>query len=170
MTYKKKSWKEKLEDSKQFPKILEFDPKFPCARALEKMGAKPGDSVVLASPLEVNAIMKEVPRGQLITLNEICRSLAKKHAIDYCCTMTAGIFVMTAAHAAEEAKSEGTKHITPYWRTLKMGGILNEKFPGGAEAQKKMLEQEGHRVIQRGKKLLVQGFEKHLVKLKYGMI
>jgi len=40
MAYKKKSWQEKLEDSKQFPKILEFDPKFPCGRALEKMGAK----------------------------------------------------------------------------------------------------------------------------------
>jgi len=55
MAYKKKSWKEKLEDSKAFPKILEFVPKFPCGRTLEKMGAKPGDSVVLAPPLELDS-------------------------------------------------------------------------------------------------------------------
>jgi hypothetical protein len=79
MAYKKKSWEEKLRDNKNFPKTLAFDPKFPCGRALEKMGAKPGDSVVLAPPLEVNEIMKKVPKGKLIILNEICKELAKKH-------------------------------------------------------------------------------------------
>lgn len=61
MTYKRKTWKEKLEDKKGFPKILEFDPKFPCGKALEKIGAKPGDNVVLAPPSEVNEVMKRVP-------------------------------------------------------------------------------------------------------------
>ena len=134
MAAKRKSWKEKLEDPKKFPKVLSFDPKFPCGKALTKMGAKPGDSVVLAPPLEVDAIMKEVPQGKLITLNEICRKLAADHGTDYSCTLTTGIFVMTAANAAQESRSEGMKSITPYWRTLKMDGFLNEKFPGGAEA------------------------------------
>ena len=44
----KQTWKEKLEDTKNMPKILDFDPKFPCGKALQKLGAKPGDSVVLA--------------------------------------------------------------------------------------------------------------------------
>ena len=109
MTYKKKSWKEKLENSKKFPKILEFDPKFPCGKALIKMGAKPGDSVVLAPALEVDEIMKKVPKGKLITIYEICKSLAEKHNVDFCCTLTTGIFIMTAAHAAEEDKLDHQK-------------------------------------------------------------
>ncbi len=164
MAYKKKTWKEKLEDSKAFPKILEFDPKFPCGRALEKMGAKPVDSVVLAPGLEVDAIMKQVPEGKLITLKEICQRLAKKHKAQYCCTLTTGIFITTAAHAAEEDRGKGETHITPYWRTLKMEGFLNDKYPGGAETQKKLLEKEGFSIIQKGKRFRVGNFSEYVIK------
>ncbi|MEW6607778.1 MAG: MGMT family protein [bacterium] len=158
MSKKRKSWKEKLEDSKNFPKILEFDPKFPCTRALEKMGAKPGDSVVLAPPLEVNEIMKKVPEGKLITLDGICKKLAEKHKTKYCCTLTTGIFVITAANAAEETNSD-----MPYWRTIKNTGELNQKYSCGAERQKKLLEKEGHSVIKRGKKYYVKDFKERLI-------
>ena len=150
MAYKKKSWKEKLEDSKKFPKVVKFDPKFPCGRALEKMGARPGDSVVLPRPLEVNEVMNKVPEGKLITLNEICGKLAKKHKTKYCCTLTTGIFVMIAANAAEETKSD-----LPYWRTIKNSGELNEKYPDGIERQKEQLEKERHTIIKRGRKYYV---------------
>ena len=60
MVYKKKTWSEKLQDKKQFPKILEFDPKFPCGKALSKWGAQPGDPVVLTAPFEVDEFMKQV--------------------------------------------------------------------------------------------------------------
>jgi hypothetical protein len=158
VAYKKKSWEEKLRDNKNFPKILAFDPKFPCGRALVKMGAKPGDSVVLAPPLEVNEIMKKVPKGKLIILNEICKKLAERHKTVYCCTLTTGIFVMTAANAAEETKSD-----VPYWRTIKNNGELNEKYPGGAERQKKLLEKEGHTVIKKGKKYYLKDYEEKLL-------
>jgi hypothetical protein len=160
MPKKRKSWQEKLENSKNLPKILRFDPKFPCARALEKMGAKPGDSVVIAPPLEVNEIMEKAPKGKLITLNEICKKLAEKHKVKYCCTLTTGIFVWIAANAAEEMKSN-----VPYWRTIKNNGELNEKYPGGVERQKKLLGKEGYKVIQKGKKYVVVNFEKYLIKL-----
>ena len=42
--------------------------------------------------------------------------------------------------------TEGRKDITPYWRTLKVGGQLNEKFPGGVEAQAARLREEGHTI------------------------
>jgi alkylated DNA nucleotide flippase Atl1 len=77
-----------------------------------------------------------------------------------------GIFARIAAGAAEEDTKEGEKNITPYWRTLKSGGVINEKYPGGEMGQKKLLENEGHKVIQKGKKYLVCDFEKNLVKLK----
>ena len=164
MTYKKKSWKEKLADNKKFPKILKFDPKFPCGKSLAKMGAQKGDSVVLVQPREVVGIMNHVPKGKLITLKEICQKLAQNHHTKYCCTLTAGIFIMTAAHAAEEDKIEGKKEITPYWRTLKIDGYLNDKYPGGAEAQKKLLENEGFKISSKGKKYVVDDYENYLVK------
>jgi hypothetical protein len=64
-------------------------------------------------------------------------------------------------------EKEGKKQITPYWRTLKTGGILDEKYPGGIENLKKRLEAEGHTVIQKGrsKHFMVRDFEKSLIKL-----
>jgi len=44
----------------------------------------------------------------------------------------------------------------------KTGGVVNEKYPGGVDAQKKLLEQEGHKVVQKGKKYVVADFEKYL--------
>ncbi len=112
------------------------------------MGAKPGDTVVLATPLKVDGIMKKVLKGKLITINEICKKLTKKHNVKFCCTLTTGIFIMAVAHAAEEATSE--KNTTPYWGTLKMESVLNDKYPGGSKAQKKLLEKEGFKIIQNG--------------------
>ncbi|MBU1118863.1 MGMT family protein [Patescibacteria group bacterium] len=167
MTYKKKTWIEKLEDEdkkKKYPKFLTFDPTFPCGPALTKMGAKKGDKVVITLPTEVDEIMKKVPKGKVITLKEISRKLAKKHNVDYCCTLTGGFFVTTAANAAKEYEKKGKKRITPYWRTLKMNGYLNEKYPGGLEAHRKLLEKEGFNIVKKGKnKYFVQDFEKYLV-------
>ena len=42
---------------------------------------------------------------------------------------------------------------------------MNEKYPGGAEAQKLRLEHEGHTVIQKGKKYVVLNYEDALVQL-----
>jgi len=79
MPYRRKTWEDKLKDRKTFPKTLKLESNFPCYRALQKMGAKPGDSVTIAPPLEVDAIMKHVPEGKLITLRVICEKLAKQH-------------------------------------------------------------------------------------------
>lgn len=35
---------------------------------------------------------------------------------------------------------------------MKANGELNEKYPGGAMAQKEKLEAEGHTIIQKGRK------------------
>ncbi|MEM0493196.1 MAG: MGMT family protein [Candidatus Thermoplasmatota archaeon] len=164
MGYKKKSWKEKLADNKKFPKILPFDPKFPCGKSLAKMGAQQGDRVVLVQPREVVEIMNQVPNGKLITLREICQKLALKHNVEYCCTLTTGIFIVIAAHAAEEDKMEGKEEITPYWRTLKIDGYLNDKYPGGAKTHKKLLESEGFRILSKGKNFVVDNYEDYLIK------
>lgn len=150
---------EKLETTgkKQgLPKVFEID---------EKMSKRWGTGTcVIPDPKEVDELMKEVPEGKLTTINDIRKKLAEKHKTNIACPITTGIFANIAAHAAEEMKAQGAEKITPYWRTLKVGGEINPKFPGGVEKQKELLEKEGHRVTKRGAKVFVEGYEKKLVK------
>jgi len=46
-----------------------------------------------------------------------------------------------------------------------VGGTLNPKYPGGVEGQKKLLEKEGHKVVQKGKNCVVVNYEKALATL-----
>lgn len=48
---------------------------------------------------------------------------------------------------------------------MKAGGIINEKYPGGVEAQKDMLEKEGHEVVRKGKRCVVVDYNKKLTRL-----
>ena len=155
----RKSWQEKLEDSKDLPKV---------EKITGKMSKRWGTgTVVIPAPKEVDEIMKKVPRGKLITINQIRTVLARKHGATIGCPITTGIFAWVAAHAAAEAAAEGKRNITPYWRTLKSEGEINEKYPGGVEAQSARLKEEGHIIeLGKGKKPpKVKDFEKYLVKL-----
>ena len=154
---KRKSWSEKLQDSKGLPVVEEIT---------DKMSKRWGSgTVVIPAPLEVDEIMRSVPEGELTTINEIRAALAKRHRATIGCPITTGIFAWIAANAAEERRQKGEKDITPYWRTLKTGGVINEKYPGGVEAQKKLLEKEGHEVVQKGKKNVVVNYEKSIAKI-----
>jgi len=115
------------------------------------------------APVEVDEIMRKVPRGKLVTMDQIRQVLSEKHGTTIGCPLTTGIFAWLAAHAANEAESEGKKRITPYWRTLKTKGELNPKYPGGIENIRARLQAEGHTVIQKGKRFLVDEFESSLV-------
>ena len=151
----KKSWREKLADTKGLPRV---------EKITEKMSKKWGEgTMVIPSPLEVDEIMKKVPKGRVITIHEIRSLLARKHGATIGCPITTGIFAWIAAHAAEEEAGEGRKRITPYWRTLKTEGILNEKYPGGIERQRKKLESEGHRILKKGKKYMVENLPRALI-------
>ena len=155
MPTKKRTWVEKLNDSKGLPKV---------EKITDKMSKRWGTgTVVIPAPVEVDEIMRKVPAGKLVTINEIRATLARKHKATIGCPMTTGIFAWIAAHAAEEREQNGEKNITPYWRTLKTGGVLNEKYPGGVEAQKLRLAQEGHTVVKKGKKYAVLNYEKSLI-------
>jgi hypothetical protein len=150
----KKSWREKLMDSKGLPKV---------GKVTDKMSKRWGEGLmVVPAPLEVDALMKQVPHGLLVTVNELRVALARKHKADFACPMTTGIFSWIAAHAAAERETEGAKGITPFWRTLKSGGEVNPKYPGGVKEITKRLRAEGHRVLSRGKRTIVADHEKKL--------
>ena len=67
----RKTWREKLEDSKDMPKVVEIT---------GKMSKRWGTGTVcIPAPIEVDEIMKRVPRGKLITINQIREVVAKRH-------------------------------------------------------------------------------------------
>ncbi len=156
MTRVKKSWKEKLSDDKGLPRIEQIT---------DKLSPRWGTgTVVIPAPKEVDEFMKKVPRGNVTTINEIREALAKRHHATIGCPITTGIFAWIAANAAAEDAASGAAIITPYWRTLKSGGVVNEKYPGGGEAQKKILESEGLKVVKKGGKYTVEDYAKYLVR------
>jgi hypothetical protein len=150
MAYKKKSWQEKLADSKDLPRV--------CEAAKSKRGGT--GTFVIPAPLEVDALMKKVRRGKLITIDAIMNLLAKKHKTTTACHITTGIFAWIAAHAADEAEQMGRSRITPYWRTLKKGGELNPKYPGGIKNVRTRLAAEGHRIVKKRKRFFVADYER----------
>ena len=162
MTSKRKTWQEKLADKEGLPKVLKLESRFPCYNALHKMGVEAGEDVVLVNPSEIVACMKKVPYGKVVTIVEICKHIAKQHHVQGCCSLTTGIFIMTAANAVEEARNEGVDMGIPYWRTLKADGYLNEKFPGGDQAHKALLEKEGFKVVAVGQRWRVENYQAYL--------
>lgn len=151
-----KSWRVKLADQKGLPKIGEVSGK------LFKRWGK--GTFVISAPVAVDALMKRVPKGRVITINELRDALAAKHRTDFACPITTGIFAWIAAHAAAEAELDGAKRVTPYWRTLKRDGEVNPKYPGGIAGVRARLEAEGHKVQKKAKRYFVVDFEKCLCK------
>ena len=154
MPKRKKTWREKLADDKDLPKVEKMS-----GSLREKFGR---GTMLIPAPREVDAVMRTVKEGELLTIGEVRAALAKKHGATTACPMCTGIFAWIAAHAAEEAIAEGETTVTPYWRTLKSGGELNAKYPGGIAALRKRLVAEGHKVVARGKRYFVVDFEQSL--------
>jgi hypothetical protein len=150
----RKTWAEKLADSKDLPRVFTID----CTKS-QRWGE---GTCVIPAPREVDELMRRVPAGRVTTVNELRVALATKHGTTIACPITTGIFAWIAAHAAEEAKRAGVAKFTPYWRTLKNGGELNAKYPGGLEAVRAQLESEGHRIVAKGRRLLVADHTKAL--------
>ena len=130
-----------LRDSKDMPKIKIITDR----KSIEKYG---GNKMYFAPPLAYDRVMKRVPYGRVTTVGEIREYFAKQSGADFTEPITAGIFFSIAAWASHQRSGDET----PYWRTLKANGELNEKYPGGIESQKEKLEAEGHTIISKGRK------------------
>jgi hypothetical protein len=153
----RKSWREKLKDDKDFPRVFEISP-----NQSKRWGT---GTCVIPAPREVDQLMRRVGKGKLTTIDQLRQALARRHGATIACPITTGIFAWIAAHAASEAEDEGKKSATPFWRTLKSGGELNPKYPGGVAGLKKRLVAEGHKIQAKGKRLVVEGFDRRLAKI-----
>lgn len=154
----KKDFNAMLNNSKDMPKTQIVTDK----KTIATYG---GNKMYFAPPIDYDNVMKSIPYGKLTTIGNIRRYFADLNDADFTEPMTAGIFVTIVAWASYQRENEKT----PYWRTLKGDGELNSKYPGGIEAQKQMLESEGHTVVVKGRKNIryfVKDYEKSIFPLK----
>ena len=67
-----KSWNEKLQDSKDLPKVVKLQGKM--AKRFGK------GTIVVPAPLDVDERMRKVRKGRLTTVDAIRESIAARHA------------------------------------------------------------------------------------------
>lgn len=155
-----KTWRGKLkEEHPNHGKKVKIPPK------MQKRFGR--GTMLIARPLDVDALVRRVRKGKLLTQSQLHDRLAKQARADCTCPMTTGIFLRIVAEAAEEDRAGGKKRIAPYWRVVRDDGKLNDKFPGGAKAQATKLRQEGFSISPaKGKQPpKVRDFEKYLAVL-----
>jgi hypothetical protein len=102
-----------------------------------------GKKMLIPKPIDVDAHMRGVRKGSVMTLSTLRDRLAADAKVDICCPLTTGIFARIAAEAAEEDRAEGKTRITPWWRTVRDDGTLIDKFPGGGSVHAQLLREEG---------------------------
>jgi len=138
MPYLRKTWREKLADDKDLPKIIPIT-----GRMSRRWGT---GNCAIPAPREVDALIRRIRKGRTATINDLRAAVAKQHGTSIGCPITTGIFSWIAAQAAAEDEADGKKRITPWWRVLKDGGKLNPKYPGGIREQARRLRAEGHTI------------------------
>lgn len=94
----RKTWREKLEG------------KFPSHGRIMK--------ILIPKPLDVDALMRKIPKRKLATVSQIRELLAKDCGADTACAKVTGIFIRIAAEAAEEDRKGGKKKILLISRQL----------------------------------------------------
>lgn len=94
-------------------------------------GMQPGQTMLVATPLIVDAYIRDIPHGQTKTIPEMRDELASRESCDGTCPMSTSIFVRMVAEAALEDIADGktVSQVSPFWRMItskdKMAKKLN---------------------------------------------
>ncbi|HOU75562.1 MAG TPA: MGMT family protein [Candidatus Dojkabacteria bacterium] len=126
-----KDWKENFNKTNQKGSVLKDTPR---------------GKMYISTPDEIMSVIKEIPKGKIISTKDIAQQLAKKHKADYTCGLTIGIFVAIIANYVEQEKIKDV----PYWRVVKGKGVLYESYLREPSKQEQYLKLEGHK-IEKGK-------------------
>jgi len=117
----RKSWSEKLQQCKA-PKVV----------ILEKAwgGMSAGDKMYISSPLELDAAIRLLPPGEVMSIAELRHHLADEHGCAGTCHLTTSIFIRIAAESAREQLDAGASpaDVTPFWRVVAAGSPLAKKM------------------------------------------
>jgi hypothetical protein len=117
----RKSWSEKLQHCKA-PKVV----------ILEKAwgGMSAGDKMYISSPLELDAAIRLLPPGEVMSIAELRHKVADDHGCAGTCHLTTSMFIRIAAEAAREQLDAGASpaDVTPFWRVVAPGSPLAKKM------------------------------------------
>lgn len=133
---RKKTWREKMDAGRE-PQVETVAKPF--------AGMKPGMSMLVSTPREVDAAIRRIPEGQALAPADLRLKLAGKHHAETTCPMSLGIFLRIVAEAAWEEIQEGKDpgEVTPFWRVIEPGSPLAGKLTCGAAFVRKMRRAEG---------------------------
>jgi len=106
-----KTWTEKRDCGRE-PHVKVLDKSF--------AGIREGCKMLISSPQEIDAFIREIPPGSIFDPKEIRHQLAQKHGADATCPMSTGIFLRIVAEAAIEEMRNGkpVSTVTPFWRCV----------------------------------------------------
>ena len=131
----KKSWQEKY-DTGRDPVVTTLDRDF--------WGMKAGDTMLIATPSELDGLIRKISFGETKSVQDIRRSLAQKHGADFTCPLTTGIFLRIIAERALEQVASGVPliKVTPFWRVIEPTSPLAKKLSCGPEFIQNLRNQE----------------------------
>lgn len=122
----KKTWREKYETRKESEvEVL----KTPFG------GLQPGQRIVISTPKEIEGMIREIPRGQSLSIKELRAQLAEHYKVDGACTITTSMFVRFIAEVTLEDLENGAKieEVAPFWRVIDAKSPLASKISCGRE-------------------------------------
>ncbi len=111
MTKSKKTWTEKLNDTK--PHVVKPVPK-------DFAGMKKGQVMLVPSAKIVDRYIRSIPEGNSMDIKELRARLARRYKAEVACPVATGFVLRTVAEAAYEAFNAGTgiDDVTPVWRVI----------------------------------------------------
>jgi hypothetical protein len=131
-----KSWAEKM-----------AKPPAPAVVALEKEYARhpAGTRMLISTPREIAAFVKDIPEGMTVSVAEMRDALAYHHQAQFACPLTTGIFLRIAAEDAWARLSAGAKKdsVMPFWRIVSPKDALAKKLSCGVEELAHLRRLEG---------------------------
>jgi len=114
------TWTEKLNCSKS-----------PQKKLLEKSvaGMPAGALMYISTPQEIDAYIRQIPRGRGVTVQQMRVDLASRNKADCTCPLTTGIFLRIVAEAAFEKINSGSRaDPTPFWRVIEKNANIVSKL------------------------------------------
>jgi alkylated DNA nucleotide flippase Atl1 len=124
--------------------------------AIDKRDSSPPPRVerglLITSPRELDAVIRRIPEGRVVTVGAIRTSIAQSHKADDADGAATRACLRIVADAAEEERATGRGgRIAPYWRVVDDDGGMLAELPGGVEVQARALTAEGVTVLHVGK-------------------
>lgn len=126
MPSRKKSWQDKFNSRAQ-----------PAIEVLEKpfAGLQPGQTLLISTPAELDAQLRQIPYGQTESVANLRQTLAALHRADSTCPLTTSIFLRIVAEVALEQIAHGqpVSDVAPFWRVVEPKSPLAQKLSCGPD-------------------------------------